>query len=229
MKTKSLLITLVILLYSITSNAQDEMFKVLASKGANKIQVDGTGAVTPLFTGRKLNKTDKITIGENGYLGLSHKSGKTIELKKAGTYDVAKLALEVKSQNSSTAKKYADYLAGEMTKVGNEDLAKNRYKNMSVTGSVERGTDQIKVWSPIKVDVLNNKVFLKWDAVPGIKTYVVDVTNMFGDKILSQETSDLSIFITLDSKKDKKYVLKIFNKDDVKAESASRLIPSSAA
>ena len=37
-------------------------------------------------------------------------SGKTIELKKSGTFEVAKLASEVLAQNSTLGKKYVDYM-----------------------------------------------------------------------------------------------------------------------
>jgi len=122
------------------------MFKVLASSGSNKVQAQGAADWKPLFFGKKLMKGDKITIADKGYLGLVFKNGKSIELKKAGTYEVSKLAGEVAKQNASVNAKYTDFLAGEMGKTGNDDMARNRYKYMSVTGSVVRGEHEIPVF-----------------------------------------------------------------------------------
>lgn len=214
MKTKSILVALTFFLASTIAFAQDEMFKVLASKGGNKLQTAGTTEWKALFVGKKLTKGDKITIAENGYLGLAHKSGKTIELKKAGTYEVNKLVGEVASQNASTTTKYANYLAGEMSKTGGEDMAKNKYKYMAVTGSVERGTSlDVYVPKTLNVSALGNQVMVKWDKQDQTKTYVVNVTNLFGDEILKKETSDLFVILDLDSKKDKNYIVKIKSKE----------------
>lgn len=201
-------------LASTISYAQEEMFKVLASKGGNKLQSSGTAEWKAVFVGKKLAKGDKITIGENSYLGLAHsKTGKTIELKKAGTYEVSKLAGEVASQNASTTTKYANYLAGEMGKSSGENMAKNKYKYMAVTGSVERGSG-ISIISPKKVDALSNDLTIAWKAEPGNQTYVVEVTNLFGDVVSKTETSDSSMVIKLDDKKDKNYVTKVSLKDN---------------
>jgi hypothetical protein len=214
MKNKSMLLALVLSLVSVVTYAQDEMFKVLASKGGNKLQTSGTSEWKAVFVGKKLAKGDKITIGENGYLGLAHsKTGKTIELKKAGTYEVSKLAGEVASQNASTTTKYANYLAGEMGKTGGEDMAKNKYKYMAVTGSVERGSG-VAIIAPKKVDALNNDLSISWNAEPGDKTYVVEVTNLFGDVVSTTETKETSAVIKLDNKKDKNYVTRVSLKDN---------------
>jgi hypothetical protein len=214
MKNKSMLLALVLSLVSMVTYAQDEMFKVLASKGGNKLQTSGTSEWKAVFVGKKLAKGDKITVGDNGYLGLAHsKTGKTIELKKAGTYEVSKLAGEVAAQNASTSTKYANYLAGELGKTGGEDMAKNRYKYMSVTGSVERGSG-VAIIAPKKVDALNNDLSISWNAEPGDKTYVVEVTNLFGDVVSTTETKETSAVIKLDNKKDKNYVTRVSLKDN---------------
>src|SRR6187402_2913467 len=134
MKKKSLLLTLLTFLSINFIYAQnDELFKVLASSGSNKVQAQGASDWKPLYFGKKLLKGDKIEIGTKGYVGLVFKNGKSIEIKKPGVYEVAKLSAEVSKQNASVNTKYSDFLAGEMNKAGNDDMAKNRYKYMSVT------------------------------------------------------------------------------------------------
>ena len=213
MKNKSILLAITFFLASTFAFAQDEMFKVLASKGGNKLQTSGTSDWKPVFVGKKLTKGDKITIADNGYLGLAYKNGKTIELKKAGTYEVNKLASEVASQNASTTTKYANYLAGEMGKTGGEDMAKNKYKYMAVTGSVERGSG-VAIIAPKEVKAFNNTLTIEWKSEPGAKDYVVEVTNLFGDIVLTKETKDTSMIINLDKKKERIYVTKVYLKEN---------------
>lgn len=184
---------------TLSAFAQDELFKVLVTKGDNKFST-GTTAAQSLVVGKKLYAADKIIIGTGGYLGLAHKSGKTIELKTPGTYEVSKLVSQVNTQNASVSEKYVSYVAGQMTS-NNEDLAANRHKYMAVTGSVERGDEKIKPIAPNLASVLDELVILKWNAVKIdkslAKTYVVTITNMFDETLLSQETADTQLIVDL--------------------------------
>lgn len=179
--------------------AQEEMFKVLASKGTNVVIAAGARESKPLLIGKKLFKGDKITLSEGCYLGLAHKSGKTIELKKSGTFEVAKLASEVFSQNATLGKKYVDYVVNEMT-AKDEDMAKNRHKYMAVTGSVERGLESIKLIAP--ASTINNFVItanttIRWNKLADVAMYEVKVFNLFDELITNIQTPDTAITIDL--------------------------------
>jgi hypothetical protein len=197
MKAKYLSIFLAIFVYSATAFGQQEVFKILASKGTNKV-VSG-GADQKVLIGKKLFAADKIVIGENSYLGLAHSSGKTIELKKAGTYEVSKLSSEVASQNAGVAKKYVDFVAGEMAS-GDEDMAKNRHKYMAVTGSVEREITELSAISsicPQKVFCLADPILLKWRPATKASTYVITITNMSDEPVFTAETNENFVLIDL--------------------------------
>jgi hypothetical protein len=216
---KNLLLTLFALIVMATSVSfgQEEMFKVLASKGANKIAVPNSSEWRIIKIGEKINKADKITIVENGYLGLAHKSGKTIELKKAGVYPVEKLASEVTAQNATMGKKYVDFVVGEVTSK-DEDMTKNRHKYMAVTGSVERGMNDIHAFIPRDAYFITSPLTIKWQATKNVKTYVVKVTNMFDEPIYKTETTETSAVIDLskvDMKDDKQvFILSIISKEN---------------
>ncbi|MCU0428417.1 MAG: hypothetical protein MUF42_00470 [Cytophagaceae bacterium] len=209
MKTR--LIYLLLVLFAGAAMAQDEMFRVLASKGSNKLQNTGVAEWKPLFVGKKLLKGDKITIGENGYIGLAHKSGKTIELRKAGTYEVAKLAGEVNTQNASAQKKYVDYLANEAKKNENNDMARDRYKYMQATGSVERPVGYLGLWALDKDTVVSGNIFLRWDKKHQ-GPFVIKVTNFFEDAIFEAETNESTFQLNLDSKIEKTYKVTVSEK-----------------
>jgi hypothetical protein len=197
MKTRIIYSLLILLLSGSLAMAQDEMFRVLATKGGNKLQNTGASDWKPVFVGKKLIKGDKITIAENGYIGLAHKSGKTIELRKAGTYEVAKLAGEVGTQNASAQKKYVDYLASEAKKNEDNNMARDRYKYMQATGSVERPVGYLGLWAVDKDTIVSGKVFLRWDK-RHTGPFVIEVTNYFDEKLFSAETNETFYQLNLD-------------------------------
>lgn len=197
---KKIALLLVIFATAVSSFAQDEIFKVLITKGSNKAIVASSTTQQDLIVGKKIYATDKIVVATGGYLGLSHKSGKTIEIKTPGTYEVSKLVAQVNTQNASVSSKYVTYVAGQMT-ANNEDLAANRYKHMAVTGSVERATDKIKPMAPSKAVVLDELVILKWNSVNvdsvKAKTYLVSFTNLYGEELLVKAVSDTFLILDL--------------------------------
>lgn len=200
MKTK-ILHLLSLLLVSTVALSQDAMFKVLASKGSNKVVASNSAEQKNILIGQKLLSTDKIIVGENGYLGLAHKNGKTIELKKAGTYEVAKLNSEVAAQNANVAKKYVDFVAGEMA-AQDEDMAKNRHKYMAVTGSVERGTtEKINPVIPKDASCLADRILLKWHPYEENNStttgYVVTLMTLAEEPVLKVETTDDFVMVDL--------------------------------
>ena len=216
---KKITLLIVLLATSILSYAQDEIFKVLITKGENKVVT--TATQQNLIVGKKIFGADKIIVATGGYLGLSHKSGKTIELKNPGTYEVSKLVEQVSSQNASVSAKYVNYVAGQMT-ADNEDLAVNRYKHMAVTGSVERATDKIKPFAPSQAVVLDELIIIKWNKVKvgkegaAAKTYVVTFMNMFDEALAVKETSDTQLVVDLSKlnlKKEKNIVWTVHVKE----------------
>ncbi|TAH27999.1 MAG: hypothetical protein EAZ06_11675 [Cytophagales bacterium] len=192
MKTllKKSLFTTLGLAMSIYSMAQTEVFKVLASRGKNTL-ADGSA----VFAGKKLGASDIIKVGEGSYLGLIHSTGKTLEVKEAGTYKIGELSSKAIAKSSSITKKYSDYVIGELTKAESSDIHANYQKNMKVTGSVERAIgDFSKMILPKQSNIINNVNTLSWAKVAKATSYTLEVSNMFDDIILSKELTD-TVFI----------------------------------
>lgn len=122
MKQLLTLISLISLSFSI---AQNHVFTVLATKGENK--VISTSKTAVLKAGDKLNATDKLFIKENGYVGLLHKNGQTLELRDNKAILVASLAQKIGS--TSTSSKYTDFLFNNTKKTKH---------NYNITAAVER-------------------------------------------------------------------------------------------
>lgn len=194
MRRYPLILTLAFTLLSYFSYGQTYTFKVLANKGAN--EVNRGGQWSALKTGASLNETDELKVSENAYLGLVHSSGKTLELKDAGTHKVSELAKKINTDGSSVASKYADFVLSKMS-------AEGKKNKLNATGAVSRGAeDAIKVYIPNSVGVYNEDAIIKWSEVEGEEvSYTILLTNMFEDELMKVETTDAHYQLDLNNEK----------------------------
>ena len=201
MTRKISLILAGLMILAFTGFGQDYTFRVMVSKGANKIKVDGTGDWKALRIGEKLNNGDQVQIAEKGYMGMVHSSGKTKEIKTAGDYDITDLAGSISAGTQNIASKYADFVISKMSP---EEKEANRRKYASVTGAVERGDNDaaINIFMPTSVSVYNPEVIIRWDPVAGGNmTYVVKLKDLFEQTIMVAETSESSYTIDFNDAK----------------------------
>ena len=228
MKVRNFSIVLVLLLVSgFVVKAQDYDFRVLVNKGANEVKA-GSGSWAALKTGAKLKDGEEIKIVDDGYLGLVHSSGKTQELKSAGTYDVATLSSGVVAGSKNIATKYADFV---LSKMSPEEQEENRRKYASVTGAVERGDDDasINLFMPTSVSIYNSTAIIRWDPVKPNAIYQVKLKNIFEEVIMVAETTDTSYPIDFNDPKianaaiENLVIVKVFLKDneDIKSKDAA--------
>lgn len=130
---KKLLLTLFLACFSLGMQAQNFTFKVMASNGVITSKI----SKKRLWAGSELNKTETIVVPTGGYVGLMHKSGRTVEIKQAGNYKVTDLDAKI-GVAGTLSNKYATFVAGEMTKADKIDINQNHRKYSSITGSVSR-------------------------------------------------------------------------------------------
>ncbi|UII27691.1 hypothetical protein LVD15_04510 [Fulvivirga maritima] len=193
MKKFNLLNLILLLLIVGVAHGQNYTFKVLANKGENKFKSGSEWQ--EVKTGAALQAMDDLVLSKGAYVGLVHKSGKTLELKTAGTYKVKDLESKVGGGTSSVASKYADFVLSKMT----AETQKNRLKS---TGSVTREITNaqqnvIKVYMPSSGKVFNDEVVIRWDSLYTESKYVVTFKNMFEDTLLELESNDNSITVDL--------------------------------
>lgn len=195
------------------TQAQDPyVFRVLASKGQNTIKVTSSGGeAQPVKTGVKIFKEDEITLAEEGYIGLVHSSGKTIELKTPGVYLVSDLLSKINTSTTSLANKYAEFVFNQMTKAESEDINKNSRVNNKVTGSVERASDPIHLIAPNTTYIHGPIAMINWDAPGSTTEFVVTVKNLFDNNLLTEETNVKNITIDINDPKLKNEKLLIIN------------------
>lgn len=130
-------ILILALLFPVLALSQTGL-KVLAVRGTVTIAA-GKG----LKVGQQLASSDKLTVGKNGYIGLAHPNGRTLEIRKEGAYQVKELTSKLSTGTGTASEKFARYIASELTEV-EEPIAfsDKRRKNMKITGSVERAAGE---------------------------------------------------------------------------------------
>ncbi len=190
--------------------AQDYLFRVLANKGANEVKKAGEPESAKLKTGSKLYSGDQIIATNGAYIGLVHQSGKTIELKAAGTYKVSDLLGKVNNRTASVTGRYMNFVMNKINE-GDEDLNRNYRRNMHATGAVERATKEqlsmvmMDATAPNKV--LGDKAIIRWEGGEDNDTYIVTVKDLFSDVIYEVETNDRKIELDFTSEQLKSYSL----------------------
>ncbi len=211
MKTIITYLTIVFLLF--TGNiafSQTYVFRVLANKGNNQVK-RSTGSTEGLKTGATLKAGDQLIASNGAYIGLMHKTGKTLEVRKAGVTKVNDLEKKVASRKTGVAARYQQYV---LNKINEEDgsIRNNYRKNMNATGAVSRklsegenGIDFVLPTDENKVSVYNSKLILRWakkeraeiaDDIP----YVITIKNIFDEVVYSKETTNTSLELDLESK-----------------------------
>ena len=198
-KISLIMASLVFMAY--TSFGQGYTFRVMVSKGENKVKIGTAGDWQVLRIGGKLNDGDELKVAEDGYIGMVHKTGKTKELKTAGSYNITELGSAIAAGSQNIATKYADFVMSKMTP---EEREENRRKYASVTGAVERGDSDasINIFMPTSVSVYNPEVMIRWDAVAEDNaTYVVKLKDLFEQTIMVAETSETNYTIDFNDPK----------------------------
>lgn len=202
MRTK-LFITSTLLIFFLvnTSYGQSFVFRVLASKGANQVKKAQSGETIPLKTGATLMSGDELIAASGAYIGLMHKSGRTIEVRNPGVTKITDLETKLAKNQSTVANKYAQFVMNKMSE-SDGDLSSNYRKNMKATGAVERATSSaaLKVLLPSSVDILNPEAIIRWKGAEEVAdaAYVVSIKNIFDEEIYSAETSDTSLNINFE-------------------------------
>ena len=187
----------------ITSQAQ-ELFKVMATKGGTQYAKTSAAADKKnVVTGQKLYADENLMIPAGAYLALVHKSGKTIELKQAGNFNVNDISAKVSASNVSFSQKYSEYVLNELTKGDKADVNADHKNHMGTTGSVERDVkmDPVKLYLPNKSNLLNQQSTISWAPVKDAKGYDIKFTNMFEEVLYNTSTTDTSYSFDLSKMK----------------------------
>jgi hypothetical protein len=200
--------------------AQGYTFRVLANKGANKVKKANSGEVANLRTGATLQNGDAIIAGQGAYIGLMHKSGRTVEVRQSGTFTVASLEQKVPSGNSSVASRYASYVSDKMNEDGQGSYKSRMNATGAVSRAVEAGTLNVMVQQGNTVPVIGDKVIVEWETAAEDSTsiFVANVKNLQGEVIYTKDVNSNTLELDLNELNKKSpydvYILEVFDKMD---------------
>ncbi|MFC2130541.1 hypothetical protein ACFLSQ_03825 [Bacteroidota bacterium] len=210
--------------------AQNYEFKVMASKGKPVVQKDNSKTWNKIKLGTKIFSKDKIKLTGKSYISLVHKTGKTVELKKEGTYSVKELSKKMGSKGSNVSKRFSDYLLDEISSSDDLLASGDHRDNMEITGSVERSMNTqpfinkkaLQLNSPRKANLLNNVFTVRWHEFENAKEYEFILSDRFDKPITTKNVH--GTFLTVDASelnldKDTYYFWKVKAKGDDKNKS----------
>ena len=198
---------------ALSINAQAYSFRVLANKGQNKVKKAGSSTTEALRTGSTLNVGDELIASSGAYIGLMHKSGKTLEVRTAGKKKVADLEGLVNTKATSISSRYANFLANKM----NEKESPNYRKQLNATGAVSRtltkgavsralGDDEnIQILVPINAEqtkFIGDNVIITWESPENMEenSFIVTVSNIYDKEVMKQEVNGNALELNLNSK-----------------------------
>jgi len=213
-KLKTLFSFLFAVLISYGVSAQDYTFKVTSVKGDAKVN----GAA--LKVGSKI-QSGTITVTNGALLNIVHKTGKPLNVSKAGSYKVDVLDKACSAKPGSLSEKYAAYVLKELTAGDDGGIGA---KNQSKTGSVTRDivTAPVAFMTPIplsekdvkkKTVVYQGKVTLQWYAnsnalgsnkitdESAVVGYKFIVSNLMSEQISVIETAETSVTLDMNDSK----------------------------
>jgi len=192
MKSKITILTMAFLSIALTINAQTHVFKVISSKGITEIKRGNKWmAVT---RGTKVFEGSRLRIKEDGYIGLIHKSGKPIQLKKQGEYDVNTLASKINVRSEGFASKYGSYIASKMTGSSTSKTSAH------MLGAVERKLEEDLTILVSKISkIRQTPTVIKWETEEQ-GPYEVSLLNLFDEVIYKTVTSEKQVELNLSGK-----------------------------
>lgn len=215
-------VLIIIVLFSAAAvNAQGYTFRVLANKGDNKVKKVGSSETVGLKTGATLDAGDILISSEGAYIGLMHKTGKTTEVRGAGSKKVSDIEKQITVASTTVADRYAKFVMNKM----NESENTNYRARLNATGAVSRatgGSAAIDVMAPSQGEVIGDMAILRWANPKGGmqdgETYTVKIKNIFDEVIFEVETDKTSVELDFNSEEMTNeaglYLVKVFKSGD---------------
>ncbi len=137
---------------------------------------------------------EDIVIGPNGYMAIVHISGSILELKEAGIFKVKNLEELAESVDAYPhAMRYAEIAAGNMSPESKKNRLVASAYEMRNELDVQR---KIRLYIPSAVKVLNERVFLRWEAVENA-TFDVIIRDMHDKELVREKVRTNEVFIDL--------------------------------
>lgn len=203
---KKIMYTVLLLLFclSVYGIAQTE-FTVMAVKGNIEFKKTNSGSWEKLKTGAQLSPEARVKVAKGAYLGLLHKSGKSLEVKKDGEFTSKQLQSTLNPRDSKIASKLTNFVIDNLTESKNTGY--DYREAMEATGAVERSLNLkslngqaafVELKTPRKVNFTTNTANMIWKEVPNENNYIFSITDRFDRVVFTREVTGNKFKITKD-------------------------------
>ncbi len=172
-----------------TALAQDYAFKVIVNKGSNQFRSRANMKWQAVSAGSTFQKNDELKTVENAYLGLIHSSGRTLEFRKKGIFNVLDLEASLQKRKKGLPSRYTDFVIEKIliteTDTGNDIQS--------------RGENEIQLLIPKLFEVFNSEFVLAWKPPDGMEdsNYLIQIMDWFGEPVFQVSTDDTRTIIDL--------------------------------
>ena len=185
---KKLMFTILLIGFSFLGISQYNYdFMVLGTKGKNYL--DGN----EIKVGQVIQASQKVVVDE--YLGLAHISGKTLEIKIAGSFLVSDLSKNIDG-DENIFHRYASFVISELK----QEKPTNKYANKGKTGAVYRAVKNkpIQFMLPEKSFVYpQDNISISWKSIIPSKSYKFRVLDMMNNILYETVVSDTIVNVNL--------------------------------
>lgn len=188
--------------------SQDYTFTVLANKGENMVK-KGT-QWSAIKAGEKIYQNNTIKVVDNGYLGMMHRTGKTVEVKSKGEYTISQLEGNLKTKNTSYTEKYAKYVFNEV-----EDAPSKKYE-YNVVAAVERPSvsEPLFLTKDTITIIKNIPLYIAVDSLAENHKYELHIVNLLDEVIYKNKFNRVITSIDLKdvpTEPNMRYFIKVYD------------------
>jgi hypothetical protein len=149
-----------LMLTALRSQNSTEVFKIL---GAKNVFVLDAAAQRPARSGIALRAETLLRIDAGGYVALIHHTGKSLELREAGTYKSTDLEQRLIQKQTTSTQKVATFV---LHAIAQKNKSSTHQENMNTLGAVARmstGDDkEVTVLVPRLGNVIDSAISLQW-------------------------------------------------------------------
>lgn len=168
--------------------AQDYLFKVIAASG--KCTVQRSGKTDKMRAGIKLIQGDVVKLNDGDYAGLVSNNGRSLELKKAGSYNAGELEKMI-APGKGNIQKFTEYVL-------TASVNKKSSDNMKTLGAVVRGkAEQLETHFPKFTSLISTAVTAKWFSENPNSVYLFKIVNGEDRAVFMKEVKDTSFVMEL--------------------------------
>lgn len=151
-----------------------------------------------IIVGQQISMNIKIKI-ENGYLALLHKSGKTIEFKTNGIFELKSILKIFQIAKSDLKKQIAEYIYNKLS------IKQSNVQSNDIVGGIERGIfetkspNEISCYYPQNTKIIDKYISFCWSSVQPGALYKIILTDKLGKQLFEKKTADTTLEIEIES------------------------------